>query len=201
VVVDVAGPDDDPADGRRLVERHVPLDAARQGWCWGRAGRSVAVGTRLPVLAEAAGWLAAALDLSAGGRVVAIDYASSTPELARQPWTDWVRTYAGHGRAGHPLDAPGMADITCEVALDQLALVRPPDAVQTQAEFLARHGLAALVDEGRAAWAAARDAGRQPDLAALAGRSRVHEAEALTDPAGLGAFKVAEWRADTTPDQ
>ena len=28
---------------------------------------------------------------------------------------------------------------------------------------------------------------------ALRGRSRVREAEALTDPAGLGAFSVVEW--------
>jgi hypothetical protein len=33
------------------------------------------------------------------------------------------------------------------------------------------------------------------DLAALTGRSRVREAEALTAADGLGAFTVAEWRA------
>ena len=36
--------------------------------------------------------------------------------------------------------------------------------------------------------------GRPPDLAALTMRSRVREAEALTDAAGLGAFSVLEWR-------
>ena len=36
--------------------------------------------------------------------------------------------------------------------------------------------------------------GRIGDLAALRARSRVREAEALTDPVGLGAFTVLEWR-------
>jgi len=31
------------------------------------------------------------------------------------------------------------------------------------------------------------------DLEALKHRSRVTEVEALTDPAGLGAFRVLEW--------
>lgn len=183
VVVDVVG--------GRLAEAFVPLDPARQGWCWGRAGRSAAVGTRLPVQAEAAGWLAAALDLAAGGRVVAIDYAATTPELARRPWTEWVRTYAAHARGGHPLQAPGSVDITCEVAVDQLALVREPDLDRSQADFLAAHGIDDLVAAGRARWEAEGSAG---GLAAIAGRSRVHEADALTDPAGLGAFRVLEWR-------
>ena len=110
----------DPADPNRLVEGHVVLDPARQGWCWGRAGRAASVGTRMPVMADGAEWLGAALDLAAGGRVVAIDYASTSPQLAQRPWTEWVRTYARHGRAGHPLDEPGTADITCEVAVDPL---------------------------------------------------------------------------------
>ncbi|MCU1357793.1 MAG: hypothetical protein JWM89_3211 [Acidimicrobiales bacterium] len=187
VVVDVGS----GSDGRaRLVEAYAPLEPARQGWCWGRAGRSVPIGTRLPVQAEAAGWLAAALDLSAGGRVVALDYASTTPELARRPWDEWVRTYSRHERAGHPLEQPGSADITCEVAVDQLSLVRPPARDRSQAAFLADLGIEELVAEGRARWAEEGPAG---GVAAVAARSRVHEAEALTDPAGLGAFRVLEW--------
>ena len=101
-----------------------------------------------------------------------------------------MRTYADHGRAGHPLDAPGSTDITVEVARDQLATVDRPADDRSQAEFLAAHGLADLVEEGRRRWA---DAGASGGLDALAGRSRVHEAEALTDPGGLGAFRVMEW--------
>jgi SAM-dependent MidA family methyltransferase len=74
------------------------------------------------------------------------------------------------------------------VPLDQLP---PPDAVSTQAEFLASHGIDALVEEGRAAW---EKSVSSPGLAAMTMRSRVREAEALLDAAGLGAFSVAQWR-------
>ncbi len=57
----------------------------------------------------------------------------------------------------------------------------------TQAEWLAGLGIDALVAEGRARWEAGASA---PDLDALAGRSRVTEAAALTDPAGLGRHRV-----------
>jgi SAM-dependent MidA family methyltransferase len=192
VLVDV-GPGDGAAAapaGPGLVEAHRLLEPKRAAWCRGRAGREAAIDTRIPVQAEAAVWLAGALDLAAGGRVVVVDYASSSREMAGRPWTEWLRTYASHGRGGHPLVAPGSCDITVEVAVDQLATVRPPTSDRSQAEFLADHGLDGLVAEGAARW---RELGAAGGLAAIAGRSRVHEADALTDPAGLGAFRVLEW--------
>ena len=67
-----------------------------------------------------------------------------------------------------------------------------PDAVRSQQQFLQRWGIDELVDEGKRLWEA--NAAR-PDLAAMKMRSRVSEAEALLDPAGLGNFIVAEWRS------
>ena len=180
----------DPDDPERLVEAYAVLQPARQGWCWGRAGRDAAVGSRMPVLAEATEWLGQALDLAAGGRVVAFDYTSTSTELSRRPWREWLRTYAAHGRGGDPLDAPGTVDITCEVPVDQLGLMRRPDLDRTQADFLEAHGIEALVAEGRAAWERLGSAG---GLAAIAARSRVHESKALLDPRGLGNFHVLEW--------
>lgn len=185
-------------EARHLVEILVPIEGRRAGWCWGRTGREAPPGTRLPVQAEAALWLHDALELAGpGGRVVAIDYASTTRELARRPWTEWVRTYAAHGRAGDPLEDPGSCDITVEVAVDQLATVAEPTIDRSQAEFLAAHGIDELVEEGAARW---RAEGIGGGLAAIAGRSRVHEAEALTDRAGLGAFRVLEWVVDPSGD-
>jgi hypothetical protein len=89
-----------------------------------------------------------------------------------------------------PLDALGAQDVTCEVAVDQLALVRPPRADVPQADWLRRWGIDELVADARAAWTAAAHA---PDLAALAARSRVTEAQALLDGKGLGGFRVLEW--------
>jgi SAM-dependent MidA family methyltransferase len=76
--------------------------------------------------------------------------------------------------------------------IDQLTYVAEPDGVRTQAQFLQMLGIEELVAEGREVWAA--NASR-PTLDALKMRSRVSEAEALLDPAGLGAFSVLEWRA------
>ena len=149
------------------------------------------VGGRVPVQRAAADWLRSALALLRRGRVVVIDYTDSTPSMARRPWLEWARTYRAHGRGGHPLEAPGTQDVTCEVAIDQLAaLVRPPDRDATQAEWLRAAGLDHLVAAARATW---RERASLGDLDALKARSRVGEADALTDPSGLGAFRVLEW--------
>jgi SAM-dependent MidA family methyltransferase len=131
-----------------------------------------------------------ALERVARGRVVVIDYASTTAALARLPVEAWLRTYRGHERGGPPLHDLGRQDVTVDVCLDQLARVRSPDVVRTQAELLRAHGIDRLVDEGRRTWA---ERGTIGDLAAVRGRSRVHEAEALLEAGGLGDFVAAEW--------
>ncbi len=148
-------------------------------------------GGRIPVQDAAAGWLRDALELVAGGgRVVAFDYATTTPALATRPWSEWLRTYAGHERGAGPLERLGTQDITVEVCVDQLARVHRPDADRSQATFLTDHAIDDLVAEGRRIWAERAHLG---DLTAVAARSRVGEAEALCDPDGLGAFRVLEW--------
>ena len=60
-------------------------------------------------------------------------------------------------------------------------------AAVTQAEWLSSLGIEALVDRARATWEARAHVG---DLEAVRQRSRVTEAAALVDPAGLGAHRV-----------
>jgi SAM-dependent MidA family methyltransferase len=148
------------------------------------------VGARLPLEQQATAWLGDALSRLERGRLVVMDYADTTPSLVRRPWRDWVRTYRGHGRGTAPWDEPGSQDVTCEVAVDQLAMVHVPDHDRSQAEWLRRHGIDELVTDARATW---HERAHLGDLAALTARSRVREAEALCDPAGLGAFRVLEW--------
>lgn len=155
-----------------------------------RLAPAAAAGSRVPLQHAAATWLRSARAALTAGRVAVIDYADETPALARRPWLEWVRTYRGHGRGGHPLDAPGLQDVTCEVAVDQLARVWRPELMRSQADFLADHGIEELVERARADWHAGAAAG---GLDALKARSRVNEAAALTDPDGLGAFRVIEW--------
>jgi SAM-dependent MidA family methyltransferase len=142
------------------------------------------VGARVPVQRAARQWVEEAMAQLRGGRIVAIDYCDTTDSLASRPWKEWVRTYRGHARGGHPLDRPGEQDITCEVAVDQLPL---PTVDRSQADFLRAHGLDELVAEYRRASATG------VSLEQLTARSRVSEGSALTDPAGLGAFRVMEW--------
>jgi SAM-dependent MidA family methyltransferase len=144
-------------------------------------------GARLPLQHEAAAWLRRALGVLQAGRVLVIDYADDSASLAARPWTEWLRTYRGHARGGHPLASPGEQDVTSEVAVDQLPR---PTSDRTQAEWLAAHGIDALVATAQAAWQERAHVG---DLEALKHRSRMGEADALTDGSGLGAFRVLEW--------
>ncbi len=155
-----------------------------------RLAPRVAAGARVPLQEAAGEWLAGALSVLGAGRLVAIDYADTTASLASRPWRDWVRTYRGHRRGTSPLDHPGDQDLTCEVAVDQLARIRPPDADRSQAEWLGVHGMGQLVAVARSTWHERAPLG---DLVALAARSRVGEATALGDPEGLGGFRVLEW--------
>jgi SAM-dependent MidA family methyltransferase len=149
------------------------------------------VGARVPLQRQAGEWLRRALDTVRRGSVLVIDYAASSAELAARPQEEWLRTYRAHDRGGPALALPGSQDITCEVAVDQLERIAPMSGRWTQAEWLAELGIDELVEEGRAAWAAAAGA---PDLAAVRARSRITEAEALCDPTGLGGFAVLEWQ-------
>ena len=121
----------------------------------------------------------------ATGRVLLIDYGTATTvELVGRPF---IRTYRNH-TVGHRVGPDTNAvDITVDVPFDQLPR---GTALATQAAWLERLGIGALVEEGRRVWTERAHVG---DLAAVRARSRVGEAEALCDPKGLGGFIVAEW--------
>jgi SAM-dependent MidA family methyltransferase len=143
---------------------------------------------------RAASWVRDAQGCLERGRVVVIDYcAALTAQLAVRQWREWLRTYRAHERGGHYLAAPGLQDVTAEVAIDQLvATAGEPAAIRTQAQFLGRWGIDQFVAEGKRVWT---ERAARPDLEAMKMRSRISEAEALLDPTGLGAFTVLEWEA------
>ncbi len=176
-------------EGDTLAEVVVPARPA-VGEIAERVAAVADTGARVPVGLAARAWLRDALDRLERGRVVVFDYLATTGELAARPQVEWLRTYRDQAAGSSPLEAPGTQDITCEVPVDQLFDLSPAALVETQAAFLERHGLQDLVEEGRRRWA---ERGGVGDLEALRARSRVREAEALTDPAGLGAFAVAHW--------
>ncbi|HSP03245.1 MAG TPA: SAM-dependent methyltransferase [Acidimicrobiales bacterium] len=146
-------------------------------------------GPRIPVAGDACAWVTTARRrLRPHGRLVCFDYADTTAALAARPWTDWVRAFAGHEQVADPFAQPGTRDVTVVVPWDQLPT---PERSTDQATWLREHGIDDLVAEGIAHWEAHAAA---PDLEAMRMRSRVREAEALIDPAGLGGFWVGEWR-------
>jgi len=181
--VRVAVTDDD-----RFAEVLVP---AAEGFGTGLP-LDVAPGTRLPVQFGIRDWLQRCAALLRTGWLVVIDYAATIDELMARPPMAWLRTYAEHGHAGDPLGEPGTKDITSDVVLDTMrrSAVRAGFVIErelTQREWLHELGVEALAAEAAATWEQTAAVG---DLQALAARSRVNEAKALTDPDGLGAHRV-----------
>lgn len=173
------------SDGERFVERLVPVGELPT--C---LPTSAAHGARVAVQEAARTFVESALKVIQTGRLIVIDYCTTTESMAGRPWRQWLRTFTGHDCGSHYLSLVGQQDVTVEVALDQLP---QPTSVSTQVEFLRQHGIDLLVAEGQAAW---KQAACSPDLAAMTMRSRVREAEALLDPAGLGGFSVVQWRRE-----
>lgn len=183
-----------PSGGLRLVELLVPAPSLT-GWADSVAPEG-AHGARIPYQQGAVDWLNDALSRLANpeGRVVLVDYARTTAELAELDQNEWLRTYRDHGRGGEPLADPGRQDITTDVAWDQLVdglATGSLEANVSQSEWLRGLGVDELVEEGRRIW---NESAGAPNLAAIKARSRISEADALCDESGLGGFRVLTWR-------
>lgn len=155
---------------------------------------AIAEGARVPVPVGIRSWWEEVGRTLGTGVVAVVDYGAAHVELAARG--GWLRTYAGHVRGTDPLLAPGTYDITIDVPTDlvvQAARQHGWNCVRdtSQAEWLTSLGIDRHVAAARTAWDAGRSRG---DLAAIMARSVVHEAEALRDPGGLGAFRVLEFR-------
>lgn len=148
----------------------------------------VADGATVPRAGNAADWIVSQRARHTNARIVVFDYMATTEELGDREGR-WLRAYRDHERIDNWLADPGRVDITVDLPLDDLLLL-DPSIVRLQADFLRAHGIDQLVEQGRAAWEAGAATG---DLAALTGRSRIREAEALLEPTGFGGFFVLEW--------
>jgi SAM-dependent MidA family methyltransferase len=156
------------------------------------AGAVIADEARLPVPTATADWLGECGHALKRGFLVVVDFADAASSLAARGQDQWLRTYRGHERGGHPLAGPGAQDITCDVPREHLVTHAERAGFRllettTQAEWLAQLGIDDLVDDARSVW---RDRAAIGDLDAVAARSRVSEAAALSDPSGLGAHAV-----------
>jgi SAM-dependent MidA family methyltransferase len=171
--------------GRFVEVLSAPLDPA-PAWL----PPHPSIGARAPLVERASAFVADARALLVSGSLLVVDYGvARTGELAMRPWREWLRTYRLNERGQHYLSNPGSQDITVDVPFEQLP---EPDAVRSQSQFLQRWGIDDLVAEGVRVWS---EQAARPGLEAMRMRSRVSESEALLDPAGLGSFLTAEWRA------
>jgi SAM-dependent MidA family methyltransferase len=139
-----------------------------------------------------ADWLAECGYVLRRGYLVVVDYAADAESLVTLRQDEWLRTYREHQRGEAPLAAPGAQDITCTIPVEHLvaharrAGFRLVEHLR-QADWLAALGIDELVEDARGVW---RERAAVGDLDAMAARSRVSEAAALTDPSGLGAHHV-----------
>ena len=154
-------------------------------------GAALPAGSRIPVPTALPEWLRAAAAILRRGVVAILDYAAPVEELAARGQAGWLRTYRAQQRGTSPLDHPGSQDITSDVPIEALHRAAAAAGLTvvsqtTQADWLRSLGVDDLVEQARAEWH-----GRTAnDLAAITARSRVHEADALLDPAGLGGHQV-----------
>ncbi len=136
--------------------------------------------------------LPASLSPRGRGFLVVVDYAATAAALVTLRQEDWLRTFRAHQHGGPPLADPGEQDITCTVPEEHLVAHAERAGFRlvehtAQAVWLAALGIDQLADDARGAW---RERAAVGDLDAMAARSRVSEAAALTDPSGLGAHRV-----------
>ncbi|MFN8034988.1 MAG: class I SAM-dependent methyltransferase [Acidimicrobiia bacterium] len=163
-------------------------------------GLAVPVGVRLPIQRAAQAWITGVAARLHRGFVAVMDYGADAAAFVGERRAGWLRTYRAHARGSGPLDDPGSQDITADVVLEPVRAAATRAGLVaawegTQAGWLHDHGIDDLVEEGRRTWERHAAVG---DLDALAARSRVSEAAALTDPAGLGAHRVLVFRTRDT---
>jgi SAM-dependent MidA family methyltransferase len=154
------------------------------------------VGARVPIPAGLDEWIDGAGRSLRHGRMLLVDYFVTADALLARG-EGWLRTYRAHERGGAVLESPGDQDITADVVVEQVQRAATRSGLElasfrTQAEWLRDLGIDELVEEGRRAWS---EGAARGDLAAVAGRSRVSEAAALTDARGLGSLGVIELTA------
>jgi SAM-dependent MidA family methyltransferase len=183
-------------DDGSFVEERVRASDELVAECRHVAPDDVPAGTRLPVPTGVRRWLRDCADVLARGALVVIDYFEPVTELVARGATAWLRTYREHAPGVTPLQAPGEQDITSDVPLEYLVHAASRvgldvTATATQADWLRAHDIDDLVADARRGWDERAHVG---DLEALRHRSRVGEASALLDPAGLGAHRVAVFR-------
>ena len=181
-------------DGDQLVETVVPALAELAAEADAvAADAAVPVGTRLPVPTRITDWLHSCAAALRHGVLVVVDYVASARGAGRRaaPTAGCAPT-GGTGGAAHRSSRPAIrtSRSTCPRSTSCTpraapASSSPPTSPRPSGSRRSASKRSSTV--ARATWEARAHVG---DLEAVRQRSRVTEAAALVDPAGLGAHRV-----------
>jgi SAM-dependent MidA family methyltransferase len=137
-------------------------------------------------------WVQDAFGRLEAGSLVLFDYGDTAENLLPRRQDGTLRTYRSHHLGPHPLDEPGMTDITADVNFTALAaaaeLAGANVEVHRQDDFLVGLGLGERLSELRHAELEAARSGDEMERLRL--RTLKTEAETLLHPRGLGDFRV-----------
>lgn len=174
------------------------LDRAQIPW------RNFPTGWRAEINLAAQHWLARCVRvLRPHGFLLTIDYGARAKELyTRERRRGTLLCYSQHATNERPLHLPGQQDITAHV--DFSALIEQGRArglrlhnYTTQRQWLEAHGLQEELEQRRTrdfALAESQRASDQGQIALLGWYNLRQRAAILTDPAGMGNFKVLTLR-------
>jgi SAM-dependent MidA family methyltransferase len=152
----------------------------------------VADGGWVEVQLAATGWVEDVLRKLEAGSLLLFDYGDTAENLLPRRQDGTLRTYRAHHLGPHPLDEPGLTDITADVNFTALAAAAEAVGglveVHRQDEFLIGLGLGDRLSELRHAELEAARSGDEMERLRL--RTLKTEAETLLHPRGLGDFRV-----------
>jgi SAM-dependent MidA family methyltransferase len=137
-------------------------------------------------------WVQDALGRLEAGSLVLFDYGDTAENLLPRRQDGTLRTYRSHHLGPHPLDEPGMTDITADVNFTALVAAAESAGanveIHRQDDFLVGLGLGDRLTELRHAELEATRSGDEMERLRL--RTLKTEAETLLHPRGLGDFRV-----------
>ncbi len=146
-------------------------------------------GSVIPIQTGAMEWLRNSLKAIKKGTIIAIDYFSSTAEMINKTIDQWLRMYRHHQRISNIFFQPSFWDITVDVAVDQLSLVKKPTQILTQHQFLTQGSIMDLIKDAKTRWINEKEI----TFESLKNKSLALEAQALLDFSGMGSFQVLRW--------
>jgi SAM-dependent MidA family methyltransferase len=178
-------------DDRRLAMIDAPPRPEVMAWLDDFAG-DVPDGGWVEAQLTAMTWVEDVLRRLEAGSLLLFDYGDTSENLLPRRQDGTLRTYRAHHLGPHPLDEPGLTDITADVNFTALAAAAEKAGalveVHRQDDFLIGLGLGDRLSELRHAELEAARSG--DDMERLRLRTLKTEAETLLHPRGLGDFRV-----------